>query len=87
MRRTGRFHEETFLAVASAVSAIATIAAGASVHRARKGNHMTIRFEKIRARLLADPRVKAEHDALAPQFEITAALIRTCLHAEETGKP
>jgi hypothetical protein len=29
---------------------------------------MTIRFEKLRARLLANPKVKAEYDALAPEF-------------------
>jgi hypothetical protein len=37
---------------------------------------MTIRFEKLKARLLADPRVKAEYDALAPEFEIAAELLR-----------
>jgi len=35
---------------------------------------MAIRFEKLKARLLANPRVKAEHDALAPEFEIAAEL-------------
>jgi len=33
---------------------------------------MTIQFEKLKARLLANPRVKAEYDALAPEFEIAA---------------
>jgi hypothetical protein len=33
---------------------------------------MTIRFEKLKARLLANPTVKAEYDALAPEFEIAA---------------
>jgi len=33
---------------------------------------MTIPFEKLKARLLADPKVKAEYDALAPEFEISA---------------
>jgi len=33
---------------------------------------MTIRFEKLKARLLANPKVKAEYDALAPEFEIAA---------------
>jgi len=37
---------------------------------------MTIRFEKLKARLLANPKVKAEYDALAPEFEITAELLR-----------
>ena len=36
---------------------------------------MTIRFEKLKARLLADPKVKAEYDALAPEFEIAAELL------------
>ena len=37
---------------------------------------MTIPFEKLKARLLANPRVKAEYDALAPEFEISAELLR-----------
>lgn len=32
---------------------------------------MTIRFEKLKARLLANPEVKAEYDALAPEFELS----------------
>jgi DNA-binding XRE family transcriptional regulator len=48
---------------------------------ARKGNQMTIRFEKLKARLLANPRVKAEYDALAPEFEIAAELLRARLRA------
>ncbi len=35
---------------------------------------MTIQLEKLKARLLADPRVKAEYDALAPEFGIAAEL-------------
>jgi hypothetical protein len=35
---------------------------------------MTIQFEKLKTRLLANPRVKAEYDALAPEFEIAAEL-------------
>jgi hypothetical protein len=35
---------------------------------------MTIGFEKLKARLLANPKVKAEYDALAPEFEIAAEL-------------
>jgi hypothetical protein len=42
---------------------------------------MTIRFEKLKARLLANPRVKAEYDALAPEFEIAAELLRARLRA------
>jgi hypothetical protein len=37
---------------------------------------MTIPFENIKARLLANPEVKAEYDALAPEFEISAELIK-----------
>jgi hypothetical protein len=33
---------------------------------------MTIQFEKLKARLLANPKVEAEYDALAPEFEIAA---------------
>jgi hypothetical protein len=33
---------------------------------------MTIPFEVIRAELLADPEVKREYDALAPEFEALA---------------
>jgi hypothetical protein len=29
---------------------------------------MTIQFEKLKARLLANPKVKAVYDALAPEF-------------------
>jgi ribosome-binding protein aMBF1 (putative translation factor) len=42
---------------------------------------MTIPFEKLKARLLADPEVKAEYDALAPEFEISAELVRARLRA------
>jgi ribosome-binding protein aMBF1 (putative translation factor) len=37
---------------------------------------MTIPFEEFKARLLANPKVRAEYDALAPEFEISAELIR-----------
>lgn len=42
---------------------------------------MTISFEKLKARLLANPKVKAEYDALAPEFEIAAELLRARLRA------
>ena len=42
---------------------------------------MTIQFEKLKARLLSNPRVKAEYDALAPEFEIAAELLRARLRA------
>jgi len=34
---------------------------------------MKIPFEKLKARLLANPKVKAEYDALAPEFEIAGS--------------
>ena len=37
---------------------------------------MTIPFEEFKVRLLANPKVRAEYDALAPEFEISAELIR-----------
>ena len=42
---------------------------------------MTISFEKLKARLLANPKVKAEYDALAPEFEIAADLLKARLRA------
>jgi ribosome-binding protein aMBF1 (putative translation factor) len=42
---------------------------------------MTIPFEKLKARLLANPKVKAEYNALAPEFEIAAELLRARLRA------
>jgi hypothetical protein len=36
---------------------------------------VTIQFEKLKARLLANPRVKAEYDAFAPEFEIAARTV------------
>ena len=42
---------------------------------------MTIQLEKLKARLLANPKVKAEYDALAPEFEIAAELLRARLRA------
>ena len=43
---------------------------------------MAIPFEKLKARLLANPRGKAEHGALAPEFEIAAELLRARLQAK-----
>jgi ribosome-binding protein aMBF1 (putative translation factor) len=40
---------------------------------------MTIPFEEIERRLLADPEVKREYDALGPAFEIAAELLRARL--------
>jgi predicted transcriptional regulator len=42
---------------------------------------MTIPFEEIKARLLANPEVKVEYDALAPEFQISAELIKARLRA------
>jgi predicted transcriptional regulator len=42
---------------------------------------MTIPFEQLKARLLANPEVKAEYDALAPEFEIAAELVKARLRA------
>jgi len=42
---------------------------------------MTIPFEKLKARRLANPKVKAEYDTLAPEFEIAAELLRARLRA------
>jgi ribosome-binding protein aMBF1 (putative translation factor) len=42
---------------------------------------MTIPMEEIEKRLLSDPKVKAEYDALAPEFEIATELIRARIRA------
>ncbi len=42
---------------------------------------MTIPFEEMKARLLANPEVKREYDALAPEFEFSAELLRARLRA------
>ena len=42
---------------------------------------MTIPFEELKARLLSNPRVRAEYDALAPEFEISAELVRARVRA------
>src|SRR5881394_2994456 len=49
--------------------------------RPSQGDRMTIPFETLKARLLANLRVKAEYDALAPEFEIAAELLRARLRA------
>jgi hypothetical protein len=48
---------------------------------AGEGGHMTIPFEKLKARLLASPKVRTEYDALAPEFEIATELLRARLRA------
>jgi len=42
---------------------------------------VTIPFEELKARLLSNPRVRAEYDALAPEFEISAELVRARVRA------
>ena len=42
---------------------------------------MTIPLDEFRSRLLADPAVRAEYDALAVEFEISAELVRARLRA------
>jgi ribosome-binding protein aMBF1 (putative translation factor) len=42
---------------------------------------VTIAFEELKDRLLANPKVKAEYDALAPEFEIAAELLRARIRA------
>jgi predicted transcriptional regulator len=42
---------------------------------------MTISFEELKARLLANPDVKKEYDTLAPEFEFSAELLRARLRA------
>jgi len=42
---------------------------------------MTIPFEEFKVQLLANPEVKGEYDALAPEFEISAELIKARLRA------
>jgi DNA-binding XRE family transcriptional regulator len=42
---------------------------------------MTIPFEKFKARLLTNPKVRAEYDALAPEFPIAVELVRARVRA------
>ena len=42
---------------------------------------MTIPFHRLKARLLANPKVRAEYNALAPEFEISAELVRARVRA------
>lgn len=49
------------------------------------GDRMTIPFEQIKAELLAHPEVKAEYDALAPEFEaLASSLAQEPTHAAES---
>jgi predicted transcriptional regulator len=40
---------------------------------------MTIPYEEVKARLLSDPTVRAEYEALAPEFEISMELLQARL--------
>jgi len=42
---------------------------------------MTELFDELKARLMANPKIKAEYDALAPEFEISAELVKARLRA------
>lgn len=42
---------------------------------------MTIPFDKLKGRLLANPEVKAEYETLAPEFEISDQLVKARLRA------
>jgi ribosome-binding protein aMBF1 (putative translation factor) len=42
---------------------------------------MTIPFNRLKARLLANPKVRAEYDSLAPEFEISVELVRARVRA------
>lgn len=42
---------------------------------------MTIPMEEVEKRLLANPKVRREYDALAPEFEIAAELIKARVRA------
>ena len=42
---------------------------------------MTIPYEEVKARLLQNPAVKAEYDALAAEYEISAELLKARLRA------
>lgn len=42
---------------------------------------MTIPYEEFRVRALANPEVRAEYEALAPEFEIAVELIQARLRA------
>ncbi len=42
---------------------------------------MTVPFHELKARLMANPRVKAEYGALALEFEISVELVKARLRA------
>jgi DNA-binding transcriptional regulator YiaG len=42
---------------------------------------MTIPYEAFKAKALANPEVRAEYEALAPEFEISAELLQARLRA------
>jgi hypothetical protein len=48
---------------------------------------MTISFKTLKARLLANPQVKAEYDALAAEFESSAEVIKTPRSSPSRRRP
>jgi ribosome-binding protein aMBF1 (putative translation factor) len=42
---------------------------------------VTIPFDELKTRLLADRAVRSEYDALAPEFEVSTELVRARLRA------
>lgn len=42
---------------------------------------MTTRFEKLKARLLENPTMRREHEALAPEYALSAELLRARLRS------
>lgn len=42
---------------------------------------MTIPYEVLKAKALTDPEIRAEYEALAPEFEISSELLRARLRA------
>jgi ribosome-binding protein aMBF1 (putative translation factor) len=42
---------------------------------------MTVSFDKLRARMLADPKVRAAYEAAAPEFELAHELIAARVRA------
>lgn len=44
---------------------------------------MTVPFGKLRAKMLADPKVRAAYDAAAPEFELAHELIAARVRANQ----
>jgi hypothetical protein len=48
---------------------------------------MTVPFEELAAKWLAEPEVQREYDALAPEFEALAESIRTKMAKQSEHQP